>query len=327
MLPSDYRRSRHAIELQAVTKLYGETYALNSLDINVPLGGCFGLLGPNGAGKSTVVSICATLLLPDSGMVTVMGRDALREFSLLRHDIGIVFQEPSLDQELTAREHLQFQSRLYHLGDRDRIVALALDRAGLGSIADRSVSGYSGGMKRRLEIARGLMHQPKLLFLDEPTAGLDVAGRTSIWDQIRDLVAKETTVLLTTHSMEEADALCSEIAIIDRGRIVAQGSPTELKTDLGGDVIRIIVRDGDGIQQRLSDLPLLHATLFEVEKNIESTVVRFVTKDGSHRLPGILDAVRSHGIQEVTLERPTLEHVFLHHTGRSFDQDDESLVL
>jgi len=307
-----------AIRVEGLAKRYRAVVALDGLDLSVEQGAFYGLLGPNGAGKTTTVSVLATLARPDAGRVQVAGFDVVREQAEVRAAIGIVFQEPSLDRELTAREHLDLQGRLYHLDDRRRRTGEALERVGLASDADRPVRGFSGGMKRRLEIARGLLHRPRVLFLDEPTLGLDVNARAGIWEQLRELHADGgTTVFLTTHSMDEADALCERIGILDAGRLVTEGAPEALKSALGGDVVEIGFEQPDGCAAAES---LAHVEgVLSVTREPEAARLRITVRDGPRRLAALLEAVRPHAVSEVALHRPDLEHVFLHHTGHPFE--------
>jgi len=310
-----------AIDVAGLVKHYGDVVAVDGLDLRVEEGAFFGLLGPNGAGKTTTLSILTTLARPDAGRARVAGRDVLAERAAVRRELGIVFQEPSLDRELTAREHLDLQARLYHLDERARRVAAALERVDLAAHADRPVRGFSGGMKRRLEIARGLLHRPRLLFLDEPTLGLDVAARAAIWAQLRRLHAEgETTVFLTTHSMEEADALCQRVGILDRGRLVVEGTPAELKGALGGDVVVLgfeAAAAGDGPARALAAVQGVR----EVRPHEDARRLRVTVSDGPRRLPALLEAARAWRVSDVELHRPNLEHVFLHHTGHPFEPE------
>jgi len=312
------------VELVGLVKRYGAVTAVDGLDLEVPHGLFFGLLGPNGAGKTTTLHVLATLVRPDAGTARVAGHDAVTERARVRESIGIVFQEPSLDRELSAREHLDLQARLYHLPDRRRRVADALERMGLAGDADRAVRGYSGGMRRRLEIARGLLHRPQVLFLDEPTLGLDVAARAALWDDLRALHAEgETTLFLTTHAMEEADALCQRVGIVDRGRVVADGTPAALKAALGGDVV-ILGLDGPASERRTEQARKALGRVDGVSRVAPGPGpgwIRVTVRDGPRRLPALLDAVRDLGVAEVELHRPNLEHVFLHHTGHPFEPE------
>jgi len=308
--------SSSAICVRALAKRYGDQTALAGIDLDVPRGICFGLLGPNGAGKSTTVGVLTTLLSPTSGSALLLGRDVVRERAAVRRQIGVVFQEPALDPELSAREQLTLHARLFHLDAPAARAADWIERLGLGEHADRPVRKLSGGLRRRVEIARGLLNRPGVLFLDEPTTGLDVAARARIWDELRALRRSgETTIFLTTHSMEEADALCDAIAIVDAGRIAVAGSPDALKAALGGDVVTLVLeRPHDAIAALEGQPGVSHVAADE-----EAGVVRVTIPDGSRRLASLLDYVRGAGIVEVDLRRPTLEHVFLHHTGHAFE--------
>ncbi len=308
-----------AIETRGLVKRYGEGTALDGLDLAVATGGCFGLLGPNGAGKSTTVGVLTTLLSPTAGSATLLGFDVVKERAAVRRRIGVVFQEAALDPELTAREQLVLHARLFH---QDEPVKLADDwiaRMDLGDHADLPVRKLSGGLKRRVEIARGLLARPGVLFLDEPTTGLDVAARARIWEELRALRRTgDTTVFLTTHSMEEADALCDELAIIDAGRIATQGSPEALKAELGGDVVSLLLERPDVAREALAT----HEGVARIEADPDREGVLLITvSEGSRRLASLLERARDAGIVEVDLRRPSLEHVFLHHTGHRFERE------
>jgi ABC-2 type transport system ATP-binding protein len=225
----------NAIEAEGLVKRYGEVQALDGVDLRVEAGTVFGLLGPNGAGKSTTVRILTTLSRPDAGTVRVAGIDALADPDGVRRMIGVVGQKHGADRDATGRENLVLQAELYGLRDHRRVDEL-LERFGLAEAAGRPVKTYSGGMQRRLDVALGLLHGPRVLFLDEPTTGLDPEARTAMWAEIERLAREERmTILLTTHYLEEADRLASQVAIVDRGRIVAQGTPSALKAELPGD--------------------------------------------------------------------------------------------
>jgi ABC-2 type transport system ATP-binding protein len=309
------------IEVQGLRKRYGDRDALRGVDLEVPRGAFFGMLGPNGAGKTTLVGILTTLLDPTEGSARLLGRDVVSERAAVRRSVGVVFQDSTLDPELTAREHLVLYARLYRLDAvKDRAAAM-LARLDLAGHADEPVRQLSGGMKRRLEIGRGVLHEPSLLFLDEPTTGLDVSARAAVWELLRGLHSSgETTLFLTTHSMEEADALCESLAIMDEGRIVATGSPETLKAALGGDVARLVVERSGDAASRLSAVEDVREVVEEARG--DEVAFRVTVRDGPRRLPALLDSVRDLGVAEVTLHRPSLEDVFLYHTGARFEERD-----
>ena len=233
------------IELKQLEKSYGMVQALKGLSLSVPQGCLYGLLGPNGAGKTTTLRILCTLLAPDSGTVTVAGLDALSDPRAVRLELGYVAQEVAIDKILTGRELLQLQGDLYHLRSSDRNARIdeLIDCLGMESWIDRRCGTYSGGMRRRIDLASGLLHQPQLLVLDEPTVGLDIESRSAIWQLLRELCAKGTTVLLSSHYLEEVEALADRMAIIDDGRVIAEGTPDQLKQQLGGDRVTLRVRE------------------------------------------------------------------------------------
>ena len=233
------------IELRKISKAYGAVPALRELDLTVPEGCLYGLLGPNGAGKTTAMRILATLLAPDSGSVVVGGVDGLAQPRDVRQLMGYVAQEVAIDKILSGRELLQLQGDLYHLprNDRDSRIADLIDRLAMGDWIDRRCGTYSGGMRRRLDLAAGLLHRPRLLVLDEPTVGLDIESRSAIWQLLRQLVEEGTTVLLSSHYLEEVEALADQMAIIDAGRVIAEGSPDQLKQRLGGDRVTLRIRE------------------------------------------------------------------------------------
>lgn len=312
----------YAIEVDGLRKCFGDLEALRGLNLQVREGAFFGLLGPNGAGKTTCVDILTTLLRPDGGRARLLGLDVVEDRARVRAQLGVVFQESSLDPELTPREHLRLYARLYHL-DRPRQRADAmLERMQLQEEADRLVGTLSGGMKRRLEIGRGVLHEPRLLFLDEPTTGLDVAARARVWQQLRDLHEQgDTTLFLTTHSMEEAEALCEELAIVDAGERVASGSPEALKAALGGDVVRLVVAKAGAGPAPFEAVEGV-ASVTQSERSEGGSVFRVTVRDGPRRLASLVETARELGIEEVTLHRPSLEHVFLRHTGHEFEARD-----
>ena len=312
-----------AILTLQLTCSFGPIVAVDNLDLAVEEGEIFGLLGPNGAGKTTTLSMLATLLPPTSGSAAVAGHDVVREKDAVRRAIGIVFQDPSTDEELSAFENMDFHGRLYGVprSKRKKRIPELLEMVNLGDRSRHKVRTFSGGMKRRLEIARGFLHHPAVLFLDEPTTGLDPQTRRRIWDHIRRINGKKgLTILLTTHSMEEADALCGRVAIMDHGKVIALGSPSRLKNDLGGDVISVEVDGGS---------PSIES-LFEGKEWVRALRLRdgrmdITVEGGEGRIPEVLHTLEQSGsgVRSVTLKKPTLEDVFIHHTGRAI-RDSEA---
>jgi ABC-2 type transport system ATP-binding protein len=309
-----------AIETHQLTKTYGSLKAVDSLDITVEPGEIFGLLGPNGAGKTTVVSMLCTILKPTSGTATVNGFDLIREANKVRKSIGIVFQDPSIDDRLTGRENLFMHSNLYGVPaseQRERINRI-LKLVELEDRADDLLRTYSGGMRRRLEMGRGLIHYPKVLFLDEPTVGLDPQTRDHIWKYIKEL--KEThdiTVVLTTHYMDEADRLSDRIAIMDHGKIVILDTPSKLKETLEGDVISVRANNIEELAKLVSKWLGFNQTQ-EVDGSLEIKV-----QNSKTAMPRIMEIASQNNIYVESLlsREPNLEDVFLHYTGRSIRQD------
>ena len=313
-----------AIEANELTKTYPpDVRALDGLSLAVPAGTIFGLLGPNGAGKSTTVRILTTLSRPDGGNAFVAGLDVLAEPVRVRHAIGVVAQRHGLDPEATGRENLTLQGEFYAITGADLRgrVGDALERFGLVDAADRPAKTYSGGMQRRLDLAMGLIHRPRVLFLDEPTTGLDPEARADIWHEIERLARDERmTILLTTHYLEEADRLASQLAIVDRGRIVAEGSPDALKSQLEGDRIQVELVDAhDGTARRA-----LAGVDGVGDAALEGRTLHARARDGAAAIPAVLAALDAHGVKaaSVTLARPSLDDVYLRHAGRSFDRAD-----
>src|SRR5512133_4130834 len=313
-----------AIEANALTKTYPpDVRALDGLSLAVPAGTIFGLLGPNGAGKSTTVPILTTLSRPDGGSARVAGLDVLAEPVRVRHAIGVVAQRHGLAPEATGRENLTLQGEFYAITGADLRgrVAEALERFGLADAADRPAKTYSGGLQRRLGLAMGLIHRPRVLFLDEPTTGLDPEARADIWHEIERLARDERmTILLTTHYLEEADRLASRLAIVDRGRIVAEGSPDDLKSQLEGDRIQVELVDvhGSAARQALAGIDGVG------DATLEGRTLQARARDGAAAIPAVLAALDAHGVKaaSVTLARPSLDDVYLRHAGRSFDRAD-----
>jgi ABC-2 type transport system ATP-binding protein len=313
-----------AIEATELTKSYPpDVRALDGLSLAVPAGTIFGLLGPNGAGKSTTVRILTTLSRPDSGSARVAGVDVLDEPVRIRHAIGVVAQKHGLDPEATGRENLTLQGEFYAIAGADLRgrVADALERFGLGDAADRQAKTYSGGMQRRLDLAMGLIHRPQVLFLDEPTTGLDPEARAEIWHEIERMARDERiTILLTTHYLEEADRLASRLAIVDRGRIVAEGSPDTLKSELEGDRIAVELDDVDDAAARLA----LARVDGVGDAALDGRTLHARARDGAAAIPAVLAALDAHGVKvaSVTLARPSLDDVYLRFAGRSFHRAD-----
>jgi ABC-2 type transport system ATP-binding protein len=305
-----------AIEAIGLRKRFGDHHALDGVDLAVAPGSVCGLLGPNGAGKTTVVRILATLLRPDEGEARVAGHDVVHRPGAVRSAIGLVGQSTSVDEVLTGRQNLEMLGRLSHLGPaaaRTRAGHL-LDRFGLADAADRAVSGYSGGMRRRIDLAASLILAPAVLFLDEPTTGLDPAARAEVWDGIRALVAEGTTVLLTTQYLDEADQLADRICVLGDGLVVAEGTPSELKARLGGDRVEVEVADA-------ADLAAVAAVVAEVgPPTVDEDRGRVSVPAGDRvaTLTAVVRGLDAAGLvaEDVALRRPTLDEVFLHLTGR-----------
>ena len=304
------------IETSALTKQFNGLVAVDKLDITVRDREVFGLLGPNGAGKTTTISMLCTILKPTSGTAKVNGFDIVKQATHVRKSIGIVFQDPSVDDRLTGRENLYMHANLYGVPQSEQKPRIdkVLKLVELEDRADSILRTYSGGMRRRLEIARGLIHYPKVLFLDEPTLGLDPQTREHIWTYIKELrETQDITMVLTTHYMEEADKLSDRIAIMDYGKIVALDTPDELKGTLEGDVIAVKTKDADRFASVLKERIAVKKTRI-VDDSVEITV-----QDGKALLPRIVDVATQNGIyvDSVSLREPNLEDVFLHYTGRA----------
>jgi ABC-2 type transport system ATP-binding protein len=310
----------NAIEATELRKAYGEdVQALDGLSFSVPAGTVFGLLGPNGAGKSTTVKVLTTLAHPDAGSAKVAGFDVLAEPARVRESIGVVSQAGGLDQEATGRENLRLQGQVFGMGGKGletRIDEL-LSQFGLADAGDRLVREYSGGMRRRLDVAQALVHKPQVLFLDEPTTGLDPEVRAEMWDEIARLAGEGLTVLLTTHYLEEADNLVTQLAIVDKGRVVAEGSPDELKRGLRGDAIHIEL-DADATEAAVREALERVDGVSEVLMN--ERVVHARAEDGARSVPSVLGALEGAGLEvgSVTVARPSLDDVYLRFAGRTF---------
>ncbi|MEM9039386.1 MAG: ATP-binding cassette domain-containing protein [Actinomycetota bacterium] len=319
-----------AIEARGLTKRFGEVLALDDLDLTVPTGTVLGLLGPNGAGKTTAVSILTTLLRADAGSATVAGADVFADPDLVRRRIGLSGQYAAVDEVLTGRENLVMIGRLYRLGRRRAIERAAelLQRFSLSDAGDRQVKGYSGGMRRRLDLAGALVAAPPVLFLDEPTTGLDPRSRLDLWDVIRELVADGTTLLLTTQYLEEADQLADEIVVIDHGRAIAQGTADQLKSDLGGERVELVVRDDVQVEaaRRLVAAHTPSGSVDEVEVRPSTRTVLAPIIGGIERLGRLIADLdeESIDVSDIGLRRPTLDDVFLTLTGRDTSGDESA---
>jgi ABC-2 type transport system ATP-binding protein len=316
-----------AILVEGLTKSFGDVQALRGIDLSVPRGTVLGVLGPNGAGKTTAVRILTTLLLPDRGRAVVEGHDVVREAAAVRRSIGLSGQSAAIQEELTGRENLEIIGRLYHLSwpqARRRAVEL-LEEFDLIDAADRAAKNYSGGMQRRLDLAASLVGHPHVLFLDEPTTGLDPRSRLGMWDIIRSLVAGGTTILLTTQYLDEADELADEIVVIDHGLVIAAGTAEELKSRAGGDVVEFTVPD----RQRIADAVAAIASIGEGEPHADPETGVVSIGAGSRGSDALIDAVRSLDAAGVitrglTLRRPSLDDVFLTLTGHAAEDEDQS---
>jgi ABC-2 type transport system ATP-binding protein len=311
-----------AVIADGLRKRYGGTAALDGFNLTVPAGTVCALLGPNGAGKTTAVRILSTLLRPDGGRAVVAGHDVTREPDEVRARIGLVGQHAAVDEGLSGRQNLVMFGRPYHLGTaaaRARADEL-LERFGLSDTGGKPVKRYSGGMRRRLDLAASLILAPSVLFLDEPTTGLDPRGRIEVWDAVRGLVAGGTTVLLTTQYLDEADQLADSICLIDAGRDVTHGTPDELKTALGGDRVDVVLRRADDLTRATEVLAgMRSAEAGEVRVDPDVRRVSVAVRDRMAALTETLSALRDAGIEaaDINVRRPTLDEVFLHLTDRT----------
>ena len=309
-----------AIAAEGVTKRFGDLVALDAVDLRVPPGTVFGLLGPNGAGKTTMVRILTTILLPDSGRASVLGIDVVQEAARVRQCIGLAGQYAAVDGNLTGRENLRMIGRLTHL---PRPVAASradelLERFGIAEAGDRLARTYSGGMRRRLDLAAALVHRPPVLFLDEPTTGLDPRSRNQVWDIVRALIAQGTTVLLCTQYLDEADQLADRIAVIDRGRVIAEGTPGSLKTSVGQGTLRVRLLDPE---QRAAAAELL-ARLLDAEPHLEADPAALSVRidDAERAAEAVAELSQAPlGLAGFSLAQPSLDEVFLALTGKSTD--------
>ena len=313
-----------AIKVANLTKKFNGFTAVDNLSFSVKTGELFGLLGPNGAGKTTTINMLSTLLKPTSGYGEVAGFDILKNRDEVRQSIGVVFQEPALDIKLTGKENLDFHAMMYGLKreERKRRIKEVLELVELTEKAKVLVENYSGGMKRRLEIARGLIHRPKVLFLDEPTLGLDAQTRRHIWDYIKKLNREaKVTIILTTHYMEEADYLCQRVAIIDNGKIVVMDSPSKLKDILGGDVVSLEIEGKvDSLVDRFQSQDWIK-TVTSHNNHLSLTMER-----GERKIPELINIAHENDnkVRCVNLRKPSLEDVFIHFTGTTIRDREAS---
>ena len=314
----------HIIETKNLTKKFGNLTAVDGISFSVDKGEIFGLLGPNGAGKSTTISMLCTILKVTSGTAIVNGFDVTKNPSEVRKSIGIVFQDPSIDDKLTARENLEMHADLYSVPvqvKKERINSV-LALVELEDRADDLMNTFSSGMRRRLEIARSLIHYPKILFLDEPTIGLDPQSRDHIWSYIRELIKTEDiTIILTTHYMEEADKLCGRIAIVDHGKIVAMDTPQNLKNQLGGETITVTTKKQELFMEKIKEANIVKSVVI-VGEEVKMTV------DNAHTiLPTVVDIASKNGvfIDSISLQEPQLDDVFLHYTGKALREGSKEL--
>ena len=312
-----------AITTRSLTKKYDTLTAVDQVSFQVPQGEIFGLLGPNGAGKTTIIKMLSTLVSPTAGDAFVWGSCIGKDKDAVRRSIGMVFQDPAVDDKLTGRENLDFHARMYGMKKdiRSRRIKEVLELVGLDDKADVFLNNYSGGMKRRLEIARGLMHFPRVLFLDEPTLGLDPQTRYHIWEYIKMLNKKENvTIILTTHYMEEADALCSRIGIIDHGRILVIDTPEALKNAMGNDILTIKASELDGL------MAALRKELWVKEISTYDSGILVSAQQGEEKIPLAVSCAQKLGIviTSIAIRKPTLEDVFLHYTGKTIRDEENS---
>lgn len=303
------------IEIENLTRCFGDITAVDTVNLKIEKGEIFGLLGPNGAGKTTTINMLVTLLKPTSGRASVNGYDIRTQPAKVRQSVGVVFQDPSLDTILTAKENMELHARLYSVPKdvrKGRIEELLI-LMDLQDRADDIVKHFSGGMRRRLELARGLLHRPSVLFLDEPTLGLDPQTRELTWKYIKSIAQKEqTTVVLTTHYMDEADKVCNRIGIIDHGRIVALDTPHKLKEDLGGDLINI--------KAPSVDLAPFKKLKYVKRAEVVNGHIALTVENAAVHLPRILSLIE--GVESVEVRTPTLDDVFLKYTGRKIRQEE-----
>src|SRR5262245_25006248 len=316
-----------AIVVEDLRKHYGDVQALNGVSFKVAEGEVFGLLGPNGAGKTTTVKVLSTLTKPDSGRAEIVMQDVVKDPNGVRRTIGYVPQGSGVDRDATGRENLTLQGRIQRMSGaalKSRVNEL-LHLVGIEDAADRVVRGYSGGMKRRLDVALGLVHRPRVVYLDEPTTGLDPEARVSMWEELGRIAEQEAlTILLTTHYLEEADHLANRLAIVSRGQVVVEGTPNELKQSLEGDSVTVELVDGNTPAARA----IIESLDGVREVRVEGRQLRSRVDHGARAIPQILSALDRSGIavEAVDSHRPSLDDVYLHYTGRDFREEDEEVT-
>ncbi len=312
--------AQHAIEVTGLTKRFGDVVALDGVDLEVATGTVYGLLGPNGAGKTTTVRVLTTIIQPDAGTARVLGLDVTEHTQQVRASIGLAGQYAAVDEILTGRENLRLVGQLCHLPTKlvDQRADELLERFQLEHAADRSLKTYSGGMRRRLDLAASLVHRPPVLFLDEPTTGLDPKSRNDLWDLIRELVADGTTLLLTTQYLEEADVLADRIAVIDRGAVIAEGTAAELKNQMGATVIEVSFAD---VADANAALATVAGVLAGAE--LDGTTVRAPATEGARSAMNVLRAIDAAGLEVggLAVREPSLDDVFLTLTGHRAEDD------
>ncbi|MEV5511077.1 ATP-binding cassette domain-containing protein [Streptomyces orinoci] len=313
-----------AIHAEGLVKHFGDVRAVDGVDLDVPQGTVLGLLGPNGAGKSTTVRILTTLLTPDAGHATVLGADVVKDPDTVRRSLGMAGQFAAVDEFLTGRENLQLIGRLYQLRKRDAVARAEelLSLFDLTDAADRTAKTYSGGMRRRLDLAAAMLMKPAVMVLDEPTSGLDPTSRRVLWDVIRAMVADGTTLLLTTQYLEEADQLADSICVIDHGRVLAYGTSDELKARVGNERVELVLPEGED----LTGAGLVMASEGQGDVSIEEQARKLIVpvSDGARSLGGIIRRLDELGVpfDDIALRRPTLDDVFIALTGRSAETDE-----
>lgn len=316
-----------AVEVYKLTKEFGSITAVDAVSFEVMEGEIFGFLGPNGAGKTTLIRMLTTLIKPSSGEARVACCDVAKKPEAVRREIGVVPQAMTSDLDLTGFENMDIYGRFYGIPSKTRKERIndLLEKVGLRARANDLVATYSGGMRRRLEIARVLVHRPRILFLDEPSSGLDPQSRLVVWDFLRELRQGDSvTIFLSTHYMEEAEALCNRVAIIDSGKIIALGSPEELKAQIpGNDIVLLTVEDSsENLVDRIKNLPFVHRV------NTEDRTIRVYVDSGAQDFPLLVDEIRSLGgkVVSATVHEQSLEDVFIHHTGKSIREQESKKV-